>query len=538
MSQNYKTKILRVADMTCVSCEGRIERKLKGTEGVADARANFTNGNVQVTYDADMTNADAIGKLIEELDYHVIKEESVRGTKNVQGGPKVDILKTIWVAIALYELYAILDRFELLDVFYTFPEAKAGMGYGMLFLIGVLTSVHCVAMCGGINLSQSLSQPIPRAMAEHLYGDRLAALRPGFLYNLGRVVSYTLIGGLVGALGSVVSLSGSAIGWVQLVAGAFMVIMGLNMLNVFPWLRRLNPRMPKIFADKIHGGKQNGPLYVGLLNGLMPCGPLQAMQLYALSTGSVTKGAFSMFLFSMGTVPLMFGLSALSTVLSKKFTHGMMTVGATMVVILGVVMFGNGMNLSGISASIPIFAQNGSAVQGTVARMEGDVQVVKTDLSSGRYAPITVQAGVPVRWTIHAEPGTINGCNNRIIIPEYGRMQKKLEFGDNLVEFTPSRSGTFTYTCWMGMIRGKITVLDDTGEGNSVANTSDVDEQELTAALAEMAGDINNDIDIFADFDEPPAAAPLSMISSNDKINASPVFAVPKSRIAPIPLSP
>ncbi|MDR1978377.1 MAG: sulfite exporter TauE/SafE family protein [Synergistaceae bacterium] len=499
MSRKFMTKTLRIADMTCTSCENRIERKLRGMDGVANVKASFAEGSVQVTYDAAVADVDAIAKLIETLDYHVVKDG--------QKSPKFDLLKTIWVAIALYELYAILDRFELLDVFYAFPEAKAGMGYGMLFLIGALTSVHCVAMCGGINLSQSLA-----TFKAEIYGGRLAALRPGFLYNLGRVASYTLIGGLVGALGSVVSLSGNARGWVQAAAGAFMVIMGLNMLNVFPWLRRLNPRMPKVFADKIHGRKRNGPLYVGLLNGLMPCGPLQAMQLYALSTGSVVRGSLSMFLFSVGTVPLMFGLSALSTILSKKFTRGMMTVGATMVVILGIAMFGNGMNLSGISASLPVFAQNRPSLQGAVAQVEGGVQVVETELASGRYAPITVQAGIPVRWTIHANPGTLNGCNNRIIIPEYGRMQKKLELGDNVVEFTPTRSGTFLYTCWMGMIRGKITVLDKSGE----VEAEEVDENALAAQLpSDLFSDVADDSDPFDMFDdagsadaEPTANAP------------------------------
>ena len=261
--------------------------------------------------------------------------------------------------------------------------------------------------------------------------------------------------------------------------GGFKGGMGLNMLNVFPWLRRLNLRMPRFFTGKIHG---RTPLFVGLLNGLMPCGPLQAMQLYALSAGSFAKGALSMFLFSAGTLPLMFGLSALSSILSKKFTRGMTAVGAAMVVIFGIAMFGNGISLAGVSASAPMFAQNGPS--GAVARVEGNVQTVRTELASGRYAPITVQAGIPVRWTIHAEPGTLNGCNNRIIIPEYGRMQKKLELGDNVIEFTPARSGAFLYTCWMGMIRGRITVVDklDDSTGVKAAAVAEADEKALAAA--------------------------------------------------------
>lgn len=148
--------------------------------------------------------------------------------------------------IIIFALYIILKRFGLLNIFYSFPIAKEGMGYGMLFLIGVLTSVHCVAMCGGICLSQCTSQTSTLGNLQ----NRFSAIRPSILYNLGRVISYTVIGGFVGAIGSVVSFSGTMKGIVQILAGVFMVIMGLNMLNIFPWLRKFNPRMPKIICQK------------------------------------------------------------------------------------------------------------------------------------------------------------------------------------------------------------------------------------------------------------------------------------------------
>jgi len=83
-------------------------------------------------------------------------------------------------------------------------------------------------------------------------------LMPSFLYNLGRVISYTVVGGVVGALGSVISFSGAAKGVVAIISGVFMVIMGLNMLNIFPVLRKITPRMPKIFGRKISNAKTKG----------------------------------------------------------------------------------------------------------------------------------------------------------------------------------------------------------------------------------------------------------------------------------------
>jgi sulfite exporter TauE/SafE/copper chaperone CopZ len=470
--------------MTCPSCERRIERALKKA-GASEVSASFSDSLVKVAWDPCIIDFETIRRTIEELDY---RAADAGHEERVPGGVRDNVLRALFAASVIWVLYMLLSGLGLTDIFYSFPEASAGMGYGMLFVAGLLTSAHCVAMCGGINLSQSLSASSSGT------GGGFGVLRSGILYNLGRVVSYTIIGGAAGTLGSAAEISSGTRGWIQLTAGAFMVIMGLVMLDVCPWLRSVVPRMPKALAGKIgsySGRFRRVPLFVGLLNGLMPCGPLQAMQLYALSAGSFAKGALSMFIFSAGTVPLMFTLSALSSILSRKFTKGMMTAGAAMVVILGVVMFGSGMNMAGVSYALP----GSAAAPGAAARMEGGVQVVSTELASGRYDPITVKAGAPVRWIIHAEPNALNGCNNRIVIPEYGRTQYRLQPGDNVIEFTPERSGAFLYTCWMGMIRGRITVLGESGGESGLAEETAPD---IPADFYDSFADDSDPFDIFS----------------------------------------
>ena len=432
--------------------------------GIISVKVNYSKGIAIITYDASVIPLSKIEQEIVKLDYCVIGTGQ-GSTNNVNG------LQAVGVIVILLAIYTIINRAGGFNIFNSFPEVKAGMGYGILFVIGLLTSIHCVAMCGGINLSQCAQyQRVGRT--KH---SNLSNLKPSIQYNTGRVISYTVIGGIVGALGSVVSFTGTGKGVVAIIAGIFMVIMGLNMLNLFPWLRKFNPRMPKIFATKINEQKSgNRPLYVGLLNGLMPCGPLQAMQLYALSTGDPAKGALSMLIFSLGTVPLMFGLGALSTVLTKKFTNRMMTVSAGLVVMLGIFMFSNGMALSGIAVPFTSNALTNTASNNNVTTAEiiDGVQVVTTTLSSGGYEPIIVQAGIPVQWNIQAEPGSINGCNNRIIVPEYN-LEKALEPGDNIIEFTPKESGTVVFSCWMGMIRSQISIYDDLEDQSQVLPDGD-----------------------------------------------------------------
>ncbi|MDR3258890.1 MAG: sulfite exporter TauE/SafE family protein [Fusobacteriaceae bacterium] len=455
-----KEKIkIRIGGMTCTGCQSTIENKLKKTNGINDANVSYNNGTAVITYNADVITLENIKNIIKKLDYNVLSEDESR---NESGNEKDSIIGILLIVISVYVL---LKQFGVLQIVNLFPTAEIGMSYGMLFVIGVLTSFHCVAMCGGINISRCM----PKVDEDENKG-KFASLKPSFLYNFGRVTSYTVIGGIIGAIGSVVSLSGSLRGIVQIMAGIFMVIMGLNMLNVFPKLRKFNLRMPSIFAKKIvdKKGKSKNAFYVGLLNGLMPCGPLQAMQLYALSAGNPMKGALSMFLFSMGTVPLMFGLGALSTVLSKKSTGNVMRVGSLLVIILGISMFSNGWSLSGFSLSsfIPniISTSKSSSSSDKIAEnsvtIENGTQLVKSTLTRYGYPNITIQKGIPVKWVIEAPQGTINGCNNRAVINEYG-VQHRFTVGENIIEFTPTKAGKFTYTCWMGMIRGTITVTEE-----------------------------------------------------------------------------
>ncbi|MDR1857912.1 MAG: sulfite exporter TauE/SafE family protein [Treponema sp.] len=451
-------RTFHIGGMTCVNCQNRIEKKLKNTVGIEDATVRYETGTGTVTYNAPAITFDEIKTVIEQLGYTVPDGKATT--------PLSRIIGTLAVIVVLYML---LRMFSTTGLAAAFPVARSGMGYGMVLIIGLLTSVHCIAMCGGINLSQSLG------------GSRLqtpspySLLLPSLLYNGGRLVSYTAVGVAVGALGSVITVSGRFQGAVLLLAGIFMLVMGVNMLGLFPALRRLAPRMPQFLSKKIDGHRTGrGPLVVGILNGFMPCGPLQAMQLYALSTGSPVRGGISMFLFCLGTIPLMFALGAAGGILSgirgQAFSRRVIQIGAVLVAAMGLAMFANGWNLAGLGGVFDrvAVAFNPTATEsGTFTPLiQNGVQVVNSTLFPNRYPVIVVQQGIPVRWIINAPPGSINGCNNRFIVREYG-IEHTFSPGDNVIEFLPARTGRFPYSCWMGMIRSSITVV---AEGEDIAD--------------------------------------------------------------------
>jgi len=168
-------------------------------------------------------------------------------------------------------------------------------------------------------------------------------------------------------------------------------------------------------------------------------------------------------MFALGAVS-----SALSGVKGRVFSHRVMQAGALLVAALGLVMFSNGWNLSSFTgpsdkavSSNPAPAQviePASDTSPPIPVIKNGEQIIDTILQPRRYPAITVQQGVPVRWTIKVPPGSINGCNNNIIIREYG-IQYTFQPGDNVIKFTPTKAGRFRYSCWMGMVQGTITVI-------------------------------------------------------------------------------
>jgi len=419
--------------MHCPHCETAILQAVRDMKGIENPRADYRAGTLSALWDDTMLPETVLRDHIAEAGYTLAGQR-----KAMPVGKR--LLPLLAVLAMLTALLALVALSPLRGFLSRFPIAKAGMGLGALFMVGLLTSLHCVAMCGGINLAQSAAS----AQA----GRRVSA--SNIQYNLGRLVSYTIVGGVVGAVGSVFKLSNAAQAGTQLVAAIFMVLMALNLLDI-GGLRSVVPTLPVKLRSKLIGKDSHSSLYIGLLNGLMPCGPLQAMQLYALSTGSWHMGALSMFCFCLGTVPLMLGFGLVSGKLNKRFARPMRVASGTLVLLMGMAMLSNGLNLAGIRLRLSSSTASDAAVA------DANIQIVESELDWRGYPDITVKAGVPVRWNIHAEAEKITGCNNEIVIPALN-LHVPLSEGDNTVEFTVDEPGVIPYTCWMGMLRGTITV--------------------------------------------------------------------------------
>ncbi len=432
---SIKKKKIKVYDMTCNTCENQVEKAIKNLNGVTYVKANFSGQFADVEYDDELLSLDEIMNAIKKSGY---------STHDSNGYKFMGIL-IIVLAIAFLGIKAV--GFDM--------EAKlANASYAVLFLVGILTSIHCVGMCGGIMLTQSLSKESK---------NKFEAVKPALLYNLGRVASYTILGGIIGAIGSVFSLSVTAKAAMQLIAGIFMIMMGFNMAG-FSFFRKFQIKMPHALC-KIKN-KSGSSFIVGFLNGLMPCGPLQTMQIFALGTGSITYGALSMFVFSIGTVPLMLTFGALSGLLSKRYTKKILKFSGILIIVLGLMMGNRGLALTGINLNpvTKLAGNNDSLTEGNnnatagKAVIKDGVQTINMTADRNGFTPnaFYVQKGIPVKWRIDGKE--LNTCNNAIVANSLS-LEYKLKSGENIIEFTPGEKD-INFSCWMGMIGGVIKVVD------------------------------------------------------------------------------
>jgi len=201
---------------------------------------------------------------------------------------------------------------------------------------------------------------------------------------------------------------------------------------------------------------------VGLLNGLMiACGPLQAIYILAAGTGNALEGAKLLFIFALGTLPVMIGFGYLTTLISHKMTGRLFKVSGVLVLLLGLVMLNQGLVLTGsgfdfnsLLATRPASTNANATTKSTIS---DGYQTIKMDVTASGWKPakFILQEGLPVKWVIDGKE--ITECNRAIQVPKLG-LNFYINPGEQTIEFTPTEEGVIPWSCWMGMIDGSFIV--------------------------------------------------------------------------------
>ena len=351
------------------------------------------------------------------------------------------------------------------------------------FITGVTTGgLSCLAVQGGL-LASSLARQIEQDLLDRPVQPRKSKRKgkpqprpdtalPIALFLLAKLAAYTLLGALLGLVGSFLTLSPATRAVLMIAIGVFMVGNGLRMLNVHPIFRYFNLEPPKFITRYIRRTAKNGtelvtPLFLGALTVFIPCGVTQAMMAAALGTGSPALGAALMFAFTLGTSPVFFIVAYLTTQIGRRLESFFMRFVAVVVLILGLVTLDSGLNLMGAPFSFSnltrgLFQPAAASSQPAAS----DQQVLDAPSSPGAlqlsvknngYFPATLRAKANEAISLDLVTDKTFSCARDFVIPALKYYTLLPDTGRVTVSIPAQEAGTvMRFTCSMGMYTGQI----------------------------------------------------------------------------------
>ncbi|MCB9802971.1 sulfite exporter TauE/SafE family protein [Candidatus Nomurabacteria bacterium] len=440
-----KNKKIYLAGLTCVSCENIIKEEAQSISGIVRVKASVKTQSAEIEYLGDLPWPELKQK-IEKMGYGCALEQSQLQAIKKKSATLEQWFYSVLIVLALYLIYL---YFQWIGVLSWLDFNPSDINFGAAFMIGIVASLSsCLAVVGGVVISFAAK-----------YQSRGTAwqrnVEPHLLFHVGRLSSFFILGGALGWLGSKISLSTSFFSWLTILVALVLLWLALNILGLLPSLTKFGLSMPKssfkIWQKLKNSEHKAAPLLLGAFTFFLPCGFTQSMQLFAISSGNFWLGAFTLFLFALGTAPVLFLVGSTTS----RFQHLKSIVFekaiGLLLLVFALYTLSSGLAVRGIYFG-SLFQEKGTAVLN-----QDDQQVIKMGIDYSGYNPSVfyLKKDVPVKWIIDGTQAS--GCTNQIIVPDLG-IQKSLTKGDNIIEFTPKKTGKINFSCWMGMVRGQFII--------------------------------------------------------------------------------
>ena len=496
----HKT-IVPIKGMHCRSCEILIESNLKKIPGFGNANVSYKKSEAEI-FSKHPLNQELVNKAIADAGYEIGTDQKAWISRN-----PIEYRDLAIALIVLAFLFFAAKIFGVLN--FSFGYSGKPSSLAVVLIVGLTAGVStCMALVGGLILGMAA-----RHSEKHPEATPLQKFRPHLYFNLGRITAFFLLGGLVGLIGKAFQLSSPILGILMIFVGLVMLILGIQLTELFPRVSSAGFTLPtgpsKLFGVKHHEKEYShrNSAFVGALTFFLPCGFTQAMQLYAMSSGSFLSGGLIMATFALGTAPGLLGIGGLTSIVKGAFAKRFFKFAGLLVIILAVLNISNGFHLTGFKGiSFKNNATAGAKADPNV-KLENGIQIVGMAQQSRGYSPnkFTIKQGIPVKWIINSQdPGS---CASSIIASKVN-VKKFLSAGENVIEFTPTEVGEIKFSCSMGMYTGKFMVVkNDTVVSNissspstaPVATPSPVPFSNLDAQLIKtnfVATDVNSTTDL------------------------------------------
>lgn len=460
------TTVLPVAGMTCRTCEVRIQRYVGHLPGVDRVEASAVHGRVVVVTSAPVP-ASAIVKAISMAGYEVGRN------------PWLERDPMVWLTaaggIALVALLAVLVQVTGLGDLAGRTASLDQGGLAVALLLGLAAGVStCMALVGGLVLALSASFSTQRSA---LAGGGsvttpgvLSRMRPALVFVGGRIAGYAVLGAVLGTIGASVAMPAALTAFLMITVAVVMTLLGTRLTGLSPRIAGWSPTLPLGLGRRLGlaggstgastGGYSDARAAgLGAASFFLPCGFTQAVQIYALSTGSPLLAGAVLAIFAIGTAPGLLAVAGLPVVVPTRARPTLLRLLGVVVLGFALVNAGAGLRLAGIA--LPTFGAGTAVAADLPASVPtaGGTQTVRTVQLADGYSPdnVSIYAGVRTRWVIDSK--TTNSCAASIVVPSLG-ISARLHLGANTIELPALRAGTVAYSCAMGMYGGTITVVD------------------------------------------------------------------------------
>jgi sulfite exporter TauE/SafE/copper chaperone CopZ len=447
------TTIVPVEGMTCRTCERRIERTVGRIPTVESVTASATHARVEVVSAGPLADG-ALAAAIEAAGYRVGR------TPWLTREPRT------WLAVAggLALVIAIALAGELTGLASLASGAGSISEGGLVVagLLGLTAGVStCMALTGGLVLALSAAFAASRPAADG--ASIVLRLRPTAVFLGGRIVGFAVLGALLGMVGSAVVMPPLVVAALMIVVAVVMTILGVRLTGVSPRIAAWSPTLPAgigrrlgLDEDEITRYSDTRAAALGAATFFLPCGFTQAVQVYALSTGSPLFAGAIMAVFALGTAPGLLALGGLPALLPAGARPTVLRLVGVVVIGFAVVNATAGLRLLGVA---PVVGPGEAAAPAPVVEIVDGVQTLRTFQLGNGYLPTdaALYAGMPTRWIIDSLEG--NSCAVFLQVPSLG-LAVTLHEGENTIDLPALKPGTVAYSCSMGMYGGQLTVVE------------------------------------------------------------------------------
>lgn len=477
-----KTQQIHIKGMHCRSCEMLIEDELKKIPGVKKVSVNHQTGIAKVGCKCELDER-VVAQAVATAGYEVGQDGKIRFfSRNHKDYFDLGIAFFVTVVVVLVA--------KQLGIFNLGKSISGNYSsLPIVFLVGLTAGVStCMALVGGLVLGAAAS-----FSAKNPQATGLEKFKPHLFFNLGRIASYFVLGGVIGFAGSIFQLSTSVLGTLTVAVGLVMLLLGGQLIDIFPILKKISFTLPKSFSRALgikdqalsEYSHKNSAL-MGAMTFFLPCGFTQAMQLFAMSTGSIITGALTMGVFALGTAPGLLGIGGLTSVVKGSMARIFFKTAGVVVIFLALFNLSNGLNLLGINSSLLGILTNratASSVQDPNVKLVNGVQEARMTQDSSGYSPnkFIIKKGIKVRWIIDSVDSYT--CASSLVSQQLG-IRKSLQPGENSFEFTPTETGAIRFSCSMGMYNGSFTVVDQ----NNVSSATTTSDQLTTSGAGGGSG--------------------------------------------------